>query len=141
MQERIDQGAGRYSISATRYDYLRIAKLMVDDWQGDTCEGRYLKEIYNRRVPRNRRISSWNSADLKWGNPHFGHTAKTYAGQFWTDFYGLNDQKIMVMLGYNGQVIAMDMDNSRIIVISAAKDRHYNSAKLGYIPLKYGRIK
>jgi len=38
-------------------------------------------------------------------------------------------------------VIAMDMDNSRIIVISAAKDRHYNSAKLGYIPLKYGRIK
>ena len=141
MQERIDQGAGRYGISATRYDYLRIAKLMVDDWQGDTCEGRYLKEIYNRRVPTNRRISSWNSADLKWGNPTFGHTAKTYAGQFWTDFYGLNDQKIMVMLGYNGQVIAMDMDNSRIIVINAAKSRHYDTAKLGYIPLKYGRIK
>jgi hypothetical protein len=89
----------------------------------------------------NRRISSWNSADLKWGNPTFSHTAKSYAGQFWTDFYGLNDQKIMVMLGYNGQVIAMDMDNSRIIVINAAKSRHYDTAKLGYIPLKYGRIK
>ena len=141
MQERIDQGAGRYGISATRYDYLRIAKLMVDDWQGDTCEGRYLKEIYNRRVPRNRRISSWNSADLKWGNPHFGHTAKTYGGQFWTDIIGLIGRNVLVMNGANGQNIAMDMDNSQIVVISAGKSKHVNMKKLAYEPLKYGRIR
>ena len=141
IDERIKQGAGRYGVSATRYDYLRIAKAMMDDWQNDTCEGRYLKEIYNRRVPRNRRISSWNSADLKWGNPHFGHTAKTYGGQFWTDIVGLLGRNVLVMNGANGQNIAMDMDNSRIVVISAGKSRHVNMKKLAYEPLKYGRIR
>ena len=29
---------------ATRYDYLRIAKAMLDDWQNDTCVGKYLKD-------------------------------------------------------------------------------------------------
>ena len=139
--ERIKQGAGRYGVSATRYDYLRIAKAMMDDWQNDTCEGRYLKEIYNRRVPRNRRISSWNSADLKWGNPHFGHTAKTYGGQFWTDIVGLLGRNVLVMNGANGQNIAMDMDNSQIVVISAGKSKHVNMKKLAYEPLKYGRIR
>ena len=139
--ERIKQGAGRYGVSATRYDYLRIAKAMMDDWQNDTCEGRYLKEIYNRRVPRNRRISSWNSADLKWGNPHFGHTAKTYGGQFWTDIIGLIGRNVLVMNGANGQNIAMDMDNSQIVVISAGKSKHVNMKKLAYEPLKYGRIR
>ena len=141
IDERIKQGAGRYGVSATRYDYLRIAKAMMDDWQNDTCEGRYLKEIYNRRIPRNRRISSWNSADLKWGNPHFGHTAKTYGGQFWTDIVGLLGRNVLVMNGANGQNIAMDMDNSRIVVISAGKSKHVNMKKLAYEPLKYGRIR
>ena len=50
MSERIKQGAGQYGISATRYDFLRIAKAMMDDWQNDTCEGRYLKEMYGRRI-------------------------------------------------------------------------------------------
>ena len=31
---------------ATRYDYLRIAKAIMDDYQNDTCVGKYLKEIY-----------------------------------------------------------------------------------------------
>ena len=141
IDERIKQGAGRYGVSATRYDYLRIAKAMMDDWQNDTCEGRYLKEIYNRRVPRNRRISSWNSADLKWGNPHFGHTAKTYGGQFWTDIVGLLGRNVLAMNGANGQTIAMDMDKSRIVVISAGKSNHVNQKKLAYEPLKYGRIR
>ncbi len=30
---------------ATRYDYLRIAKAMLDDWQNDTCVGKYLKTV------------------------------------------------------------------------------------------------
>ena len=35
---------------ATRYDYLRIAKAMLDDWQNDTCAGKYLKTIFERRI-------------------------------------------------------------------------------------------
>ena len=35
---------------ATRYDYLRIAKAMLDDWQNDTCVGKYLKTVFNNRV-------------------------------------------------------------------------------------------
>ena len=37
---------------ATRYDYLRIAKAMLDDWQNDTCEGKYLKSFYERKVKK-----------------------------------------------------------------------------------------
>jgi len=35
--------SGRYSFYADRYDYLRIAKTMMDDWHNDTCAGKYLK--------------------------------------------------------------------------------------------------
>ena len=35
---------------ATRYDYLRIAKAMLDDWQNDTCVGKYLKTLWENRV-------------------------------------------------------------------------------------------
>ena len=37
---------------ASRYDYLRIAKAIMDDYQNQTCEGKYLKEIYKRRIPK-----------------------------------------------------------------------------------------
>ena len=37
---------------ATRFDYLRIAKAIMDDYQNDTCVGKYLKEIYKRRIPK-----------------------------------------------------------------------------------------
>ncbi len=37
---------------ATRYDYLRIAKAMLDDWQNDTCVGKYLKTVFNNRVKK-----------------------------------------------------------------------------------------
>ena len=30
---------GRYSFYATRYDYLRIGKRILDDWNNDTCVG------------------------------------------------------------------------------------------------------
>ena len=36
----------------TRYDYLRIARAMLQDWQNDTCEGKYLKSIFERKVKK-----------------------------------------------------------------------------------------
>jgi hypothetical protein len=140
-EDRIKQGAGRYGVSATRYDYLRIAKAMMDDWQNDTCEGKYLKSVYDRRVSRNRRIDTWNKKDRRWGEAEFGNVSKTYGGQFWTDIVGLLGRNVLVMNGANGQNIAMDMDNSRIVVISAGKSNHVNMKKLAYEPLKYGRIR
>ena len=40
------QGNADNIFYATRYDYLRIAKAMLDDWQNDTCVGKYLKTIF-----------------------------------------------------------------------------------------------
>ena len=74
---------------ATRYDYLRIAKAMMDDWQNETCEGKYLKEIYKRRVSKNRSHERWDSSDRKWGKANFGSQSTRYGGQFHTDVIGL----------------------------------------------------
>ena len=141
MEKRIEQGAGMYILYATRYDYLRIATAMMDDWQQDTCEGKYLKDLYSRRVSMNRRQAGWSSANMKWGKPQFNSNAKKYGGQFWTDFTGLSGRNVLLMDGYNGQQIVMDMDNSRIVVINAIKAKHYDTKKLGYEPIKYGRIR
>jgi len=140
-KDRIAEGAGKYAIWATRYDYLRIAKAMMDDWQTNTCEGKYLKEIYQRRISNNRRQNNWRDNKFGGGKPNFGQEASRYAGQFHTDFSGLKDKNILAMNGYNGQQIIMDMDNSRIVVIAAAKSNHYDSYKLGFEPIKYGRIR
>ena len=44
--------SARYSFYADRYDYLRIAKTMMEDWHNDTCAGKYLKNIYENRIKR-----------------------------------------------------------------------------------------
>ena len=140
-KKRTEQGAGRYGIMATRYDYLRIAKAMMDDWQNETCEGKYLKEIYERRVSKNISHDRWDSSDRKWGKANFGRLSTRYGGQFHTDVIGLWKRNILVLNGANGQQIVIDMDNSRIVVISAGKANYYDTYKLGYEPIKYGRIR
>ena len=44
-------GVGWYSAYASRYDYLRIAISMLNDWQSDNCVGKYLKQIKKRSEP------------------------------------------------------------------------------------------
>ena len=39
-----------YSYYASRYDYLRIAVAMLEDWNNNTCEGQYLKSLWENRV-------------------------------------------------------------------------------------------
>ena len=48
-----EDGPLRYSMELNRYDFLRIAKAMLDDWKNDTCLGKYLKTIHERRIPKN----------------------------------------------------------------------------------------
>ena len=43
---------GRYSFYADRYDYVRIANMMMKHWKNDTCVGKYLKTMYENRVDR-----------------------------------------------------------------------------------------
>ena len=141
MKQRVKHGAGQYGISATRLDFLRIAISMLDDWKGNTCEGKYLKEIFKRRVSIKQRPDDWSSTHRSWGEASVINVTKSYAGQFWTDASGLEGKEILFLEGANGQIIAIDMSNSRITVVNAGKSNHVSLQKLVYEPLKYGRIR
>ena len=104
------------NISASRYDWLRIAKAIMDDYQNDTCVGKYLKTIYERRIPKNKT------------EPGFNRT-KSYGGQFHMDYPGLKDRVVFGISGYGGNAIIIDMENSRIVVLNSI---HYNNKKYKY---------
>ena len=53
MRNSTDElGNGHPMVRMTRFDYLRLAKAIMDDYQNDTCVGKYLKEIHKRRIPK-----------------------------------------------------------------------------------------
>ena len=110
---------GRYSFYADRYDYVRIANLMMNHWQNDTCVGKYLKTMYENRVDRGYSYDTHN------GNHR---VAQTYGGQFLWDAIGLEDRPILMMDGAWGQQVVIDFDNNRIITAhSVERDYDYNS--------------
>ena len=112
-------GPGRYSLRASRYDYLRIAKAIMDDYQNQTCVGKYLKEIHEKRIKKN----------IKKGDEPDFNFSYSYGGQFHMDYPGLKDKVVFGMGGYGGQAILIDMENSRIVVLNSA---HYNNSKNKY---------
>ena len=102
---------GRYSFLANRYDYLRIAKTMMEDWHNDTCAGKYLKTIYENRIKKKDNVKESDDVGLY---------TKSYGGQFHFDIYGIKKtRKIIGLSGYAGQQILIDLDNRRIIVVSS----------------------
>ena len=113
----------RYSFYATRYDYLRIAKTIMEDWNNDTCVGKYLKTIYDRRIKKSDNIKHPDSVGLY---------TKTYGGQFHFDLYGFKKgRKILGMSGFAGQEILIDVDNNRIIVVNSLF-KNYDWKKIVY---------
>ena len=120
-------------IRAARYDYLRIAKAIMDDYQNDTCVGKYLKEIHKRRIPK--KLGDRNE-------PYFNRT-KSYGGQFHMDYPGLENRVIFGLGGYGGNAILIDVENSRIVVLNSIhynNDRFkYNHKKLLIDPIKNGK--
>lgn len=123
-----------YSIVLTRYDYLRVAELMLNDWKNNTCEGQYLKEIYKRREPKDYSNKGY------WADHHNAHSlGAKYGGFFTMNFKGLTHKTILGMHGYGGKTILIDMDNSRIVVVNSAT-RHYDKETLIYKPLRYGKF-
>ena len=119
--------SARYSFYADRYDYLRIAKTMMDDWHNDTCAGKYLKTIYKNRVQK--KDNTKKSTDV-------GLYTKSYGGQIHFDIFGIDEaRKIIGMSGFAGQQILIDLDNKRIIVVSSLY-RNYNWKKIVYKKIK-----
>ena len=117
----------RYSFFATRYDYLRIAKAIMDDWNNDTCVGKYLKTVYDRRIDKNDN-----------DNPKPDDIAtysKRYGGQFYFDIIGMENREIIGLTGFAGQNILIDMDNEKIVVVNS-KYRNYDWKKIVYEKIK-----
>jgi len=133
------QGAWQYGISATRYDFLRIAIAILNDWKNDNCEGKYLKEIYQRAVPTGNN-GNWGPR-RDGGYPKFYTATSRYAGQFWTSVNGMYDKNIIVMNGADGQQIVINLDDERIIVITAGQANWYNTKSIAYDLIKSGKMK
>jgi len=119
-------GSGRYTFYATRYDYLRIAKTIMDDWNNDTCIGKYLKSIYKSRIKKNLKKRSYIKVEK---------ASTSYGGQFHLDIIGIKDKKILGMAGKGGQQILIDVEDKKIIVINSLYT-HYNWKKIVYKKLK-----
>ena len=127
------QGKLHPNLNASRYDWLRIAKAIMDDYQNDTCVGKYLKEIHKRRIPK-------GSKEKK--EPEFNRT-KSYGGQFHMDYPGLKDRVVFGFGGYGGNAILIDVEKSRIVVLNSLhynnKRYKYNVKKLLIDPIKKGK--
>ena len=127
---RTDFISARYSFYANKYDYLRIAKTMMDDWHNDTCAGKYLKTIYENRVKKK---DNTKEAD------DVGLYTKSYGGQFHFDIFGIKKtRKIIGMSGFAGQQILIDLDNKRIIVVNSLY-KNYNWKKIVHSVIKKGK--
>ena len=119
-------GSGRYTFYATRYDYLRIAKTIMEDWNNDTCIGKYLQNIYESRIKKNLKKKNYKKVE--------GATT-SYGGQFHFDIIGIKNKKILGMGGKGGQQIIIDVEGKKIIVINSLYT-HYNWKKIVYKKLK-----
>jgi hypothetical protein len=124
------EGNANIMFYATRYDYLRIAKAMLDDWQNDTCEGKYLKTIFNNRISKE---NEKRKGKEQWP------FARGYAGQFQAHYKGIDKKRaVMGMHGYGGQHVVIDFERSRIVVTNALHE-NFNYKKIVYDPIKKGK--
>ena len=128
-----EKGNANNMFYATRYDYLRIAKAMLDDWQNDTCVGKYLKTIWENRVDKENDKRAKEGKRVQW------RFASGYGGQFQTHYKGISKKRpVMGMHGRGGQHVVIDFERSRIIVTNAVYE-DYNYSKIIYEPIKKGK--
>ena len=118
-----------YHFYATRSDFLRIGKAMLDDWQNDNCVGQYLKTIYDRRIYKNQTHAHFQNSD---NNPEY------YGGQFHMGYQGMENRPVVGLNGFGGQGMLIDFDRGRIIATQAIHE-NYNWVNLVHTPMKNGR--
>jgi hypothetical protein len=121
-----NSGGGWYQFHAKRYDYLRIAKAIMDDWNNDTCVGKYLKTINEKRV--NKKFKEYKPKLVE------GYS-KSYGGQFHLNLVGMKKRNIFGLGGFGGQQILIDMDQKKIVQVHA-EHFHYNWKKIVYNKIK-----
>jgi len=121
------QGNADNMFYATRYDYLRIAKAMLDDWQNDTCVGKYLKTIFERKEKKGNQRKPVNFP-----------FARSYAGMFQTNYEFITEKRpVMGMHGYGGQHVVIDFENSRIVVANSIHE-NWDWRKIIYSKIRKG---
>ena len=116
-KEMPDAGKANSMFYADRYDYLRIAKSIMDDYQNNTCVGKYFKDIHERRIKK--------KTTKEFRDPPY-NPSKAYGGYFHMEYDGLKDEVIFGMSGYGGVSILIAPDSSTITVINSL---HYSSKK------------
>ena len=129
-----EQGRANSMFYADRYDYLRIAKTIMDDYQSNNCVGKYLRDIHERRVKK--------KLTKEFEEPLY-NPSKEYGGFFHMKYSGLKNRVIFGMSGYGGNSILIDPETSTIVVINSLHYRskssskyHYNEKKLSIKPIK-----
>jgi len=128
-----EKGNANIMFYATRYDYLRIAKAMLNDWKKDTCVGKYLKTIFENRISKDNDKKRQRGDRTQW------NFASGYAGQFQTHYKGISKKRaVMGMHGRSGQHIVIDFERSRIVVTNALYE-DFNYKKIVYDPIKKGK--
>jgi len=122
-----EDGLLRYSMELNRYDFLRVAKAIMDDYQNDTCVGKYLKTIHERRISKHREKINKIKTAYNYG--------RSYGGQFHFDFGAFKNRNIFGLDGAYGQSILIDMDNFKIVSINSIH-MNYNWHKIALSALK-----
>ena len=118
-----------YHFYATRSDFLRIGKAMLDDWQNDTCEGQYLKTIYEKRIKKNLPYRDVTFSDQ---NPEY------YGGQFHMGYQGMKNRPVIGLNGFGGQGMLIDFERGRIIATQSIHE-NFNWLKLVHTPMRDGK--
>ena len=129
-----DEGNANSMFYADKYDYLRIAKSIMDDYQNNTCVGKYFKDLYERRVIK--------KLTKEFEEPAY-NPSDEYGGYFHMGYSGIKDTVVFGMSGYGGNSILISPETSTITVINSLHYRskpsskfHYNEKKLSIKPIK-----
>jgi hypothetical protein len=121
-----DDGIFSSKVWATRYDYLRIAIAMLNDWRSNNCVGKYLKEIHKNRVKG--LPPSKPKRHMIFRHHHKYQRNYDYAGFFHTNVSGTRDN-VFIMHGYGGQIIAINFDSGTIVVAHSVHE-DWDTARL-----------
>ena len=121
-----NEGNSRFTFFAKSHDYLRIANMIIKDFNSESCIGSYLRTLYDNRVNKNHDGYSAHQS---------GAYTKQYGGQFHMSFVDLKNRVIFAMDGAGGQQIVMDIENGRVVLVNSV-DQHYDWKKLVYNVIK-----
>jgi hypothetical protein len=101
----------------TRMDFLRIGVAMMRDYQSQNCVGQYLKEVQSQALRWYKYKGLTKPEDSwRWMNSY----ARKYGAQFYFDFDELQGRNIFGLEGRNSQIMMIDMDKSRVLVVHSA---------------------